>query len=161
MTKLYAPSRSALNRKTWCGSYAAAVALTCSYDSAYDMLCRSLRKRRILGMRTAELARGLNELGIETRLGEMSEYYDYVTKPCPWNDNATLMTMKPMTLTQWIKERAEPGVTYIVAAGRHFMTVRDRKIICNQQPTWKSLNQRKGKGSYKRAQVTGFIEVLS
>jgi hypothetical protein len=161
MTKMHAPARSALKRNTWCGPYAAAVVLTCSYDTAYDFMLKATRRRSITGMRTAELAKALREYGVDAQCIEMNGYWRYVTRPCELGSKTSYMAMKPLTLTQWVNERAKPGVTYIVAAGRHFMTVRDRKIICNQQPEWKSMAQRKGKGSYKRAQVTGVIEIAS
>jgi hypothetical protein len=160
MTKMYAPARSALKRNTWCGPYAAAVVLTCSYDTAYDFMLKATRRRSITGMRTAELAKALREYGVDAQCMEMNGYWRVVSTYHEPTDT-TFMKMKPMTMTQWVNERAKPGVTYIVAAGRHFMTVRDRKIICNQQPEWKSMAQRKGKGSYKRAQVTGVIEIAS
>jgi hypothetical protein len=113
-------------------------------------MIRATRRRSITGMRTHELAKALREYGVDARCMKMANY---------WAVDGWGKYTQRLTVTQWVNERAEPGVTYIVAAGGHFMTVRDRKIICNQQPEWKSMAQRKGAGSYKRARVTSVIEI--
>lgn len=140
-----APKGTSEKRANWCGPYAIATILGMDYDAAYNYACRVLGKRSIKGMWDREVREVLLAAG--RRCVNLS----FRAKTQGKN--------KHLTFTQWRNglDGHSRLKTYIVTVGHHYVVYSRDQIIDNQSKKWQAWDERKGKGSYKRALVNDVI----
>ena len=141
------------NKRTlWCGPFSVAMVTGLSYEEAYEK-CRKMEQRRLnaqakrRGLRPGywtAIIKGMHE-------GTLSKALGLLKVKCEWN----WVKRKDLTLLTFAREHTIKGLTYIVVAGNHYVTIKDGVLYHSHHDPMPVEDAPK----YRKARVSGWAHV--